>query len=140
MFRAHHYIPLLLLVFHREKHPPFFHKEFVFHLGLVVITSGVAYHILFFMALQFTTPTNTALIIGLNPFFTAFAEVFILKIKRQMRFYRSDVGEFFPGNGFQHTGNRRDSLFICFLIMVSLYYYRQDDQTEGLGCALDKQL
>ena len=75
------------LLFHRKAHPNFRDSKLIKHLAIVVITSGIGYHIFFFWALEYTTPTNTALIIALNPFFTAFGEIIFLKKARPFRFY-----------------------------------------------------
>lgn len=77
----------LVIIWQRKSHPPLLNKKFIFHLLIVVLTSGIGYHLLFFAALKHTTPTNTALIIALNPFFTAIAEKYINKIQRPTRFY-----------------------------------------------------
>jgi drug/metabolite transporter (DMT)-like permease len=64
------------------------------HLGIVVLTSGITYHIFFFWALKYTSPTNTALIIALNPFFTALGEVIIFRNRRSTRFYTGFIISF----------------------------------------------
>ncbi len=79
-------IPVLVL-FHRKAHPEKISGAWIKHLLIVVFTAGIGYHILFFWALKYTSPTNTALIIALNPFFTAFAEIIIFKRTRPGRFY-----------------------------------------------------
>ncbi len=76
-----------LLLWHRRAHPEFRDTRFLLHLGMAVLTAGVGYHIFFFWALEYTSPTNTSLIIALNPFFTAFGEVIIFKKARPSRFY-----------------------------------------------------
>jgi len=76
-----------LVIFHRHRHPSFLEMKFLLHLAIVVLTAGIGYHILFFWALKYTSPTNTSLIIALNPFFTALAEVVIFKLRRPGRFY-----------------------------------------------------
>ena len=76
-----------LILLHRESHPDFHNRQFLLHLAIVVLTAGLGYHLFFFWALKYTTPTNTALIIALNPFFTAFAEIAIFKKARQRLFY-----------------------------------------------------
>jgi len=77
----------LLAVWRKKSHPSLLNKKFLWHLIIVVLTSGIGYHLLFFSALKFTSPTNTALIIALNPFFTALAEKALNKQKRHRRFY-----------------------------------------------------
>jgi len=77
----------LLIFWRRKSHPPLMDKKFLLHLILVVLTSGIGYHLPFFAALKYTSPTNTALIIALNPFFTALAERVLNKEKRLRRFY-----------------------------------------------------
>lgn len=76
-----------LLILKRDKHPPLLHPNFLKHIIIVVLTAGVGYHIPFFAALKYTSPTNTALIIALNPFFTAIAEKILNKENRPKRFY-----------------------------------------------------
>ena len=76
-----------LFIFHRKAHPNFKNIKYIYHMILIVLTGGIGYHIFFFWALKYTTPTNTSLIIALNPFFTAFGEILILKIFRPKRFY-----------------------------------------------------
>ena len=76
-----------LLLWKRDKHPPLLQPKFIKHLIIVVLTAGIGYHIPFFAALKYTSPTNTALIIALNPFFTALAEKIINKQIRPKRFY-----------------------------------------------------
>lgn len=85
-FSALFMLPGLILL-HRRRHPHFLNKKFLLHMVIVVLTAGVGYHVLFFWALKYTSPTNTALIIALNPFFTAIAEVIFLKVRRPGRFY-----------------------------------------------------
>ena len=77
----------LLIIFRRGSHPNLRDKDYLIHLLVVALTSGVLYHLFFFWALRITSPTNAALIISLNPFFTAFAEIYIFKTKRPNRFY-----------------------------------------------------
>lgn len=77
----------ILLIFKRGNHPSFLQPNFLKHLLIVVLTAGIGYHIFFFAALKYTSPTNTALIIALNPFFTAIAEKFLKNEKRSNRFY-----------------------------------------------------
>ena len=79
-------LPGLFLV-HRHRHPNLLEGAFWGHLLLVVLTAGIGYHLFFFWALKYTSPTNTAIIIALNPFFTAFAEILFLKKRRAGRFY-----------------------------------------------------
>jgi drug/metabolite transporter (DMT)-like permease len=86
LFSAIVMLPALIL-FRKKQHPDFREKKFLLHLAIVILTSGIAYHLLFFEALKYTTPTRTALIIALNPFFTAIGERFIFKYKRPLRFY-----------------------------------------------------
>lgn len=76
-----------LLLFRRKSHPKFSDKSFLLHLVIVIIFSGIGYHYFFFKGLKLASPTNTALIIALNPFFTAFGEIFFLKTTRESRFY-----------------------------------------------------
>lgn len=76
-----------LIVFNRHRHPDFRDRKYLTHLFVVVMSAGISYHLFFFWALQITTPTNTALIIALNPFFTALGEVIFFKMKRTTRFY-----------------------------------------------------
>ena len=76
-----------LIVLKRDKHPPLLDPKFLKHLIIVVLTAGIGYHLPFFAALKHTSPTNTALIIALNPFFTAIGEKFINREKRSNRFY-----------------------------------------------------
>jgi drug/metabolite transporter (DMT)-like permease len=78
--------PLLLLI-RRKTHPDFRNRRFLQHLIIVTLTAGIGYHLFFFMALNYTNPTNTALIIALNPFFTAVAEIFVFRKRRPVRFY-----------------------------------------------------
>jgi drug/metabolite transporter (DMT)-like permease len=79
-------IPFLLLS-RRDRHPNFKEVRFLIHLLIVVLTAGIGYHLFFFKALLYTTPSNTAIIIALNPFFTAIAEIFVFKKRRSGRFY-----------------------------------------------------
>jgi drug/metabolite transporter (DMT)-like permease len=76
-----------LLIWRRNTRPVLFEPKFIKHIFLVVLTSGIGYHLPFFAALKYTSPTNTALIIALNPFFTAIVEKFLNKEKRSKRFY-----------------------------------------------------
>jgi len=76
-----------LALWHRRQHPPFSDPKFLLHLAIVVLVGGAIYHVLFFTALQTISPTETSLIIALNPFFTAFGEVLFLRRKRSGRFY-----------------------------------------------------
>ena len=76
-----------LLTRNKNRHPRLTEKKFIHHMTIVVITSGVIYHLFFFWALKYTSPTNTALIIALNPFFTALGEILVLKQMRTLRFY-----------------------------------------------------
>jgi drug/metabolite transporter (DMT)-like permease len=76
-----------LLIFRRHRHPDLRDWRYLRYLMIIVLTAGIIYHILFFYALQTTSPTNTALIIALNPFFTAIAEIIIFKNARHIRFY-----------------------------------------------------
>ncbi|MBN2425228.1 MAG: DMT family transporter [Calditrichaceae bacterium] len=76
-----------LILFYRSRHPVFRDKGFLWHLLIVVVIGGIAYHLLFFKGMETTSPTNAALIIALNPFFTAFGEIIFLKTKRPGRFY-----------------------------------------------------
>lgn len=76
-----------LLLFKKNTHPPLFKPKFLKHLLFVVLTAGIGYHIPFFAALKYTSPTNTALIIALNPFFTALGERILNREERSKRFY-----------------------------------------------------
>lgn len=76
-----------LVIFHRQYHPDLKDRQYLIHLFVVALTSGIGYHIFFFWALQTISPTNTALIIALNPFFTALGEVIFFKKARSSRFY-----------------------------------------------------
>jgi len=76
-----------LIVSYRKSHPDLLNVNFIRHMTIVVLTSGVIYHVFFFMGLQYTSPTNAALIIALNPFFTAFGEILVFKKLRTNRFY-----------------------------------------------------
>ena len=76
-----------LIVGYRKSHPDLLNVNFIRHITIVVLTSGVIYHVFFFMGLQYTSPTNAALIIALNPFFTAFGEILVFKRVRTNRFY-----------------------------------------------------
>jgi drug/metabolite transporter (DMT)-like permease len=85
-----------LLIFRRHRHPDLKDRQYLLYLLVVVLTAGVIYHLLFFYALQTISPTNTALIIALNPFFTAFGEIIIFKRSRHNRFY---IGFFLAFSG-----------------------------------------
>jgi len=76
-----------LIFFRRRTHLNFSDKKLIWHLLVVVLTAGIGYHIFFFWALEYSSPTNTALIIALNPFFTAFGEIIFFKKARPLRFY-----------------------------------------------------
>lgn len=76
-----------LALFHRLRHPDFRDRAFLLHLLIVVATGGIGYHLLFFKGLEYSSPTNAALIIALNPFFTTFGEIVIFKKTRPLRFY-----------------------------------------------------
>jgi drug/metabolite transporter (DMT)-like permease len=76
-----------LILFRRPTHLRFSDKKLAYHLIFVSLLSGVGYHIFFFWALKYTSPTNAALIIALNPFLTAFGEILLFKQKRHSRFY-----------------------------------------------------
>ena len=76
-----------LIVGYRKAHPDLLNVNFIQHMTIVVLTSGVIYHVFFFLGLQHTSPTNAALIIALNPFFTAFGEILVFKRLRNIRFY-----------------------------------------------------
>ena len=76
-----------LFLFHRKRHPNLKDKSYWLHLLTVVLIAGIGYHIFFFWALKYTSPTNAAIIIALNPFFTAFGEIIFFKIRRSVRFY-----------------------------------------------------
>ncbi len=86
LFSAAAMAPLLLFFMWRQR-PGFRERSWWTHLAGVVLFAGVGYHVLFFSALQHITPTSTALIIALNPFFTAFGEIVFLKRRRPGRFY-----------------------------------------------------
>jgi len=79
-------LPWLFLTKYRL-HPRLTEPGYLRHLLVVVLTAGIGYHVLFFRGLALTNPTNAALIIALNPFFTAIAEIFLFKNKRPVRFY-----------------------------------------------------
>lgn len=79
-------IPGFILV-HRRRNFSFRDSKLIRHLLIVVFTAGIGYHIFFFWALEYTSPTNTALIIALNPFFTAFGEIIFFRKARPVRFY-----------------------------------------------------
>lgn len=76
-----------LLLFHINRHPRISEPGFVKHMIIVILTAGIGYHVFFFWALEYSTPTNTALIIALNPFFTSFAEILVFRKKRPAKFY-----------------------------------------------------
>ena len=78
--------PLLLLFFRKQK-PNFHERGWWVHTFAVTVTSGVIYQVLFFASLKYISPTTTALIYALNPFFTSFGEVVFLKQRRSTRFY-----------------------------------------------------
>jgi drug/metabolite transporter (DMT)-like permease len=115
-----------LLIFKRGNHPNFLEPNFLKHLFIVILTAGIGYHIFFFAALKHTLPTNTALIIAMNPFFTAIGEKFLNKENRSKRFY---VGFFmtFAGalwviisrgsDGFVMPGKRE-----LFCLIASLFW------------------
>jgi drug/metabolite transporter (DMT)-like permease len=77
----------ILFIYRRSGHPNLLELKYLKHLIVVILTAGIGYHVLFFTALKYTSPTNTALIIALNPFFTAIGEKYINKEKRSVRFY-----------------------------------------------------
>jgi drug/metabolite transporter (DMT)-like permease len=79
-------LPALVLR-HRGAHPDLRSPDFLRHLAIVVVLSGVAYHVLFFWGLAHASPTNAALIIALNPFFTTLGDALILRKPRTTRFY-----------------------------------------------------
>ncbi len=83
-----------LFLFHRNHHPDFKNLSYWFHLLTLVIIGGISYHIFFFWGLKFTSPTNAAIIIALNPFFTAFAEIIFFKNRRNARFYAGFIISF----------------------------------------------
>ena len=117
-----------LLVWQRNRHPQLFNGRYLYHLIIVVVTSGIIYHIFFFRGLQKTSPTNAAAIIALNPFFTAIGEYFVFKTKRISRFYFGFVLAFLGalwviiarGNGLTVPG--RGELF-CLIASVSWSVY-----------------
>jgi drug/metabolite transporter (DMT)-like permease len=76
-----------LALWHRGAHPKLSDPGFLRHLAIVVVLSGVVYHVLFFWGLTHASPTNAALVITLNPFFTTLGEALILKKPRTPRFY-----------------------------------------------------
>jgi len=86
LFSALTMLPYLLL-YRRKSHPDFRDRKFLFHLIIVVLTAGIGYHWFFFKALMYTSPSNTAIIIALNPFFTAIGEIVVFKKRRSSRFY-----------------------------------------------------
>jgi drug/metabolite transporter (DMT)-like permease len=101
-----------LMIWRRKTHPNFLEKGFLIHLTGIVLMSGVGYHVLFFWAFKYASPTNIALIIALNPFFTAFGERIFFNMKRSMRFYAGFLMAFSGatwvivtrGNGFSLPG------------------------------------
>jgi len=136
-----------LLVLKRDKHPPLLNPKFIKHLIIVILTAGVGYHIPFFAALKYTSPTNTALIIALNPFFTAIAEKFLNKENRTKRFY---VGFFMAfagaiwviisrgGNGFVLPGKGElfcliASLFWSAYTILSIYTKEENWDSYWIG-------
>ncbi len=86
IFSAASMLPFLYF-WNYKNHPSLKDKKYLIHLFVVALTAGIGYHVFFFWALEYTSPTNTALIIALNPFFTAFAEIIFLKRTRSPRFY-----------------------------------------------------
>lgn len=117
-----------LFSFYRHRHPDFRDRQFLTHLFVVVLTAGIGYHVLFFWALQTTSPTNAALIIALNPFFTALGEVILFKKPRSRRFY---IGFFLSfcgaiwvnissGGGISWPGSGE---FLCLLASLSWSFY-----------------
>ena len=127
LFSALVMFPFLIL-FHRKSHPDFREKNFIFHLFTVVMTGGIIYHLFFFWALSYTSPTNTALIIALNPFFTAFAEIIIFKKIRSSIFYIGFILSFSGaiwvilsrGNGLTWPGFGE---LLCFIASISWSVY-----------------
>jgi len=101
-----------LVLWHRGAHPKFTDPGFLRHLAIVVGLSGVFYHVLFFWGLERASPTNAAVIIALNPFFTTIGEALILKSPRAPRFYLGFAIAFVGaacvilgrGNGVTHPG------------------------------------
>jgi len=101
-----------LVLWHRGAHPKFTDPGFLRHLAIVVGLSGVFYHVLFFWGLERASPTNAAVIIALNPFFTTIGEALILKSPRAPRFYLGFAMAFAGaacvilgrGNGVTHPG------------------------------------
>lgn len=77
----------LLAVWQGRSHPRLGDMAWWRHIGLVVLFSGIGYHVLFFMGIERTTPTNAAVIIALNPFFTTLLEVLVFRRARPVRFY-----------------------------------------------------
>jgi drug/metabolite transporter (DMT)-like permease len=76
-----------LIFLKRRTHPSFSDRKLVQHIIFVSLLSGVGYHIFFFWALKYTSPTSAALIIALNPFFTAFGEIVLFRQRRAFKFY-----------------------------------------------------
>lgn len=76
-----------LFLFHRDHHPNFNNRALWFHLLTIVLIGGIGYHTIFFWGMKYTSPTNAAIIVALNPFFTAFGEIIFFKIRRSSRFY-----------------------------------------------------
>lgn len=119
-----------LLACKRHRHPDFSDKKFLMHLIIVVLTAGIGYHLFFFLALKYTTPTNTALIIALNPFFTAIAEVVIFRKRRPGRFYFGFILAFagailvnISKNGAFDFNNIGTGEILCFLAAVTWSIY-----------------
>ena len=117
-----------LILFRRNTHPDFRDWAYLRHLLIVVLSGGIIYHVLMFWALKTTSPTNTAIIIALNPFFTAFGEILIFKIKRSPRFYIGFIVAFLGavwvniarGDGFALPG-MGELLCLCASISWSAY-------------------
>lgn len=76
-----------LFIFHRKHHPDLRDRSYWVHLLLLVAIGGISYHIFFFWGIAYSNPTNAAIIVALNPFFTAFGEIIFFKIRRSTRFY-----------------------------------------------------
>jgi len=76
-----------LVLLHRKAHPKLLEPGYLLHLAVVVLIGGIAYHLLFFWGLGHASPTNAALIIALNPFFTTIGEIVVFKRARAPRFY-----------------------------------------------------
>ena len=126
-FSAMVMIPFLV-IFYRHRHPDFRDRRYLIHLLIVVLTAGIGYHILFFWALQTTSPTNTALIIALNPFYTAFGEIVIFKKSRSRRFYVGFMLAFFGAlwvNISRGTGITLPGFgeLLCLLASLSWSFY-----------------